>query len=416
MTAVSIALAVMVVVSGCTGGSVGVADAGFQQVDAVLPDEFTERLNTAVADAVVQSGASGAIAGVWAPWAGTWTTATGKASFDDSAAAMSTEMPFRVGGGIGTMACTVLLALAERNEVSLDDPVDKYLDRVPGIDGITLGQTCQQTTGLADYVPSLRKHFIENPTRDWPPRELLASGLAIEDVDEPGARWSYSSTNLFLLGLALERRTGQTWDQLIRETITRPLDMAETSLVPPTRLTVEDAPHGYAATLTSAGEAVCDARRDVTEQSSSMAWIEGGGVSTLEDLSTWTQALATGALLSEEMYEAQWKTVPINTAGASWREYGVGAEQQGPLRGFAGEVPGYLSAAYTDPSSGLTVVILLNNSTPGAEFVRSVAFRLASIASRAPAAGEREMPLVELPWSEQQMIDASVAQAVCPSA
>ena len=50
----------------------------------------------------------------------------------------------------------------------------------------------------------------------------------------------------------------------------------------------------------------------------------------------------------------------------------------------------------------LTVVVALNNSTSGADFVREVAFALASLGSKAAPAEGRELPLVELPWSVDQ--------------
>jgi D-alanyl-D-alanine carboxypeptidase len=415
VAAASVTLAAMVGLAGCTG-SVAASGDPFEQVDAALPGDLTERLDTAVTEAVAASGASGAIAGVWAPWAGEWSAAVGTASFDDGASPMTTDMPFRIGAGTGTMTCVVLLSLVDRDIVELDDPLAEYVDHIPGLRGITLADTCRHTSGIADYAPALRKHFIDNPTRDWPPLELIASGLADEAIAGPGERWSYSNTGIALLGLALQRRTGMDWNELYDRYIIDPLGLTDTELPAPSDFTVEGAPDGYAVALGGDGAPICDALRNTTEQSSSIGWVAAGGVSTLDDLAVWTQALATGSLLSEELRQTQWKTVPIDTSAASWKKYGLGADEYGPMRGFAGEAPGYLTAAYTDPASGLTVVVMLNNSSSGAEYIRELAFRLASITSRAPAAEGREMPLVELPWSEQQMVDGMAAKVVCPPA
>jgi len=86
------------------------------------------------------------------------------------------------------------------------------------------------------------------------------------------------------------------------------------------------------------------------------------------------------------------------------------------MRGTAGETAGALTAAFTDPESGLTVVVALNNSTPGAEFVRETAFALASLASKANPADGRERPLVELPWSADQATAKMQELAICPKA
>ena len=80
-----------------------------------------------------------------------------------------------------------------------------------------------------------------------------------------------------------------------------------------------------------------------------------------------------------------------------------------------GESPGALTAAFTDPESGLTVVVALNNSTSGPDFVRETAFALASLGSKATAASERQKPLIELPWSLDQATDKMPALGLCPT-
>jgi D-alanyl-D-alanine carboxypeptidase len=84
------------------------------------------------------------------------------------------------------------------------------------------------------------------------------------------------------------------------------------------------------------------------------------------------------------------------------------------MRGAAGESIGALSAAFTDPGTGLTVVVALNNSTSGSDFVREVAFALASLGSKATPADGRELPLVELPWSVDQATAKMLELAKCP--
>ena len=86
------------------------------------------------------------------------------------------------------------------------------------------------------------------------------------------------------------------------------------------------------------------------------------------------------------------------------------------MRGTAGEAPGALTAAFTDPESGLTVAVALNNATSGDAFVREVAFALASVASKAPPAPGHEQPLVELPWSLEQATAKMRELAKCPTA
>jgi D-alanyl-D-alanine carboxypeptidase len=90
----------------------------------------------------------------------------------------------------------------------------------------------------------------------------------------------------------------------------------------------------------------------------------------------------------------------------------------GPLRGSSGYIPGFISASYADPVSGLTVVVMLNNSSSGEEFVSALARELASIVSRVPATEESgiQAPPLQLPWSEEQARTDQQNLAVCPPA
>jgi D-alanyl-D-alanine carboxypeptidase len=401
--------------SGCTASADAKTD-GRAQVSTPFPGEISDRLDAALREAMTLSGSSGAIAGVWAPWSGQWQVAPGKTS-PDGTTGLSTDMRFRIAANTKSMTCTVLLKLVDEHTVKLSDPVSMYLPRIADLDGITLGQLCQNTSGIADYRPALAAQFVNNPTREWPPLEVVSSGLASGRAGEPGAAWSDSNTGFVLLGMALQAATNQDWSSLYQHYIFGPLGMADTSF--PNADTVAIAgphPQGFAAAVDGSGQLVCDNVLDETDLSNSMYGVAGGVVSTVGDLKTWVQALAGGTLVSEKSRERQWATVPLGANSASWESYGLGAQQVGPLRGSTGAIPGFLSAMLSDPASGLTVVVMLNNSNAGAGFVEDLAQRLASIASKAPASGKEKAPLLELPWSEDQMVQAMQAAAVCQPA
>lgn len=65
------AVTTAMLLSGCTG-TAGAGGGSGPQVQAPFPAEITDRLNAALAEAITQSGSTGALAGVWAPWAGQW--------------------------------------------------------------------------------------------------------------------------------------------------------------------------------------------------------------------------------------------------------------------------------------------------------------------------------------------------------
>jgi D-alanyl-D-alanine carboxypeptidase len=401
--------------SGCFGASVSPV-AQFDPVDAPLADDLSERLDAVLDQAVALSGSSGGIAGVWAPWAGEWTGASGAASFGEKAPAVRVGDSFRLATLTTEVTCTVLLRLVDAGTVQLDDEVADYVDWIPSLDGITLEQLCRDTSGLADYYPVLRSTFISNPERIWPPNELLSNGLALNRVGPPGEQVRESRTGVLLLAFALERASGRSWADLAAHYVYDPLDMEQTRM-PQASVTKHPGVMGaYSAVIAPTGAPDCATLVDDSAQSTSIGGAAAGAISTLEDARTLSEAFATGALLSQKTAKQQWDTIPLGGTAPAWQSAGIGGLQYGPMRGTAGEVPGALTAAFTDPDNGLTVVVSLNNSTPGPDFVRETAFALASIASKADAAEGRKRPLTELPWSVDQAMANMQALGICPKA
>ncbi|KGJ72873.1 hypothetical protein GY21_12550 [Cryobacterium roopkundense] len=400
---VAVLVSACLLLSGCTGDATA-----YGERDEALPGQITSQLEAAVNGAMAQADASGAIVGVWVPWAGRWVESPGTTTRGGSTP-LTTDMRFRIGTNTTAMTCTVLLKLVDDGRVALDDEVSTYLPAIVGLSGVTLAQLCRNTSGLPDFTPLLTRQFVNTPTRQWPARELVANALGNPRVAAPGAVWAGSDTGIVLLGMALEAASGQSWNSLYHQYIFDPLGLSDTSYPDSEELTIPGAhPHGYAALGT------CADVRDTTEITNSVAGVAGGVVSTLGDLKTWVQALVGAGLLSPESVEAQWTTVPAGDSAPSWQGYGVGVWRLGALRGSAGTIPGFLSAAFADPATGLTVVVMLNNSTAGVGFIRGLAQQLAAIASKAPRVEGGPAPTVGLPWSAEQA-GAGLASAPCPA-
>lgn len=406
-------------VVGLLAGLTGCSGAPEQEVPAqpkpesALPADIGARLDDALANAVTWSGATGAIAGVWAPWAGTWEAATGTAAKGDGPA-MSTSMHFRIGTNTKAMTCTVLLELVDKKVVRLDDPVTKYLEDQPGIEGMTLRQLCQSTAGIADYSGALASQFVNNPTRDWPPLELLSNGLALKRTGEPGAGYATSNTGFILLGMALRKATGKSWPDLYQKYIFDPLGLEETSYPDAETLTIpEPHPKGYAYELGAKNAVQCESLLDDTDLSPSMYGVAGGVISTLDDSKQLIETVARGELLNPETATAQWETVPLTDKSPDWHGYGLGVETFGPMRGSLGVIPGFLSAMFSDPESGLTVVVMVNNSAAGTDFIKFLGQQLISIAADAPVSVSGAAAAPELPWAEEDVAGSLEKLAVC---
>jgi D-alanyl-D-alanine carboxypeptidase len=384
------------------------------QVDAAFPEATAQQLTDAANQAMAASGASGAIIGVWAPWSGTLVTGLGVEA-PGSTDAVSADMEFRIGQVTRAMTCDVLYAVADQGTVSLSDPVTTWVSGVPDLGDITLGQLCDSTSGIGSYSAQLSGLFLANPGRVWNPRELASYGLGQPRETEPGTAYRDSDAGYVLLGTALERATGRSAAQLFQDYVFDPLDLTATSL-PSGRAAAPSADgpvlDGHHSLRNAEGAMNCAEPLDVTTLSASSGYTDSGVVSDIDDLGRYAQALATGALLPEGV-DRFGGPFAIDAGAPSWYATRGGALLAGTLVGQSGVVPGYATAAFSDPTSGLTVAVVLNNSGGGSGIATALAWELAAIASKAPAGQGATAPEAGLPWTAQQYHDQIAAAAIC---
>jgi CubicO group peptidase (beta-lactamase class C family) len=149
----------------------------------------------------------------------------------------TTGMHFRNGAVAISYVSTLLLKLVDEKKVSLDDKLSKWLPETPHADRVTLGQLAQMTSGYVDYVignTAMNDALYANPFRPWTTHDLLKYAVDQPLLYEPGTNWNYAHTNYVLLGLALEKATGQEMSKLLTDKVLRPLGLTNTvgSLTP----------------------------------------------------------------------------------------------------------------------------------------------------------------------------------------
>lgn len=377
------------------------------QAEASLPEETVQQLTDAVAYAMGTTGSSGAIVGVWAPWSGTWVAGLGTQR-PDGGGEVSADMTFRAGKATRPMICDALYQVADEGRVKLGDDVARYVPGVPDLDEVTLEELCDGTSGIGSYGGQLSSMWLSNPTRTWDPRFLASFGLGQERTTEPGAAYRDSDAGYVLLGMALERATGRTAAQLIQDYVAEPLDLSATALGP---LDDATALAGGQSLPGPEGALDCAQPLDLTGVSASVGFTDAGVVTDIDDLGRYVQALATGALVTDDgRFEGP---LPVSPNGPSWYTAAGGALLAGSLVGQAGAVPGYLTAAFADPRSGLAVAVVLNNSASPATVIEALAWELAAIASKAPAVSGQTVPEAGLPWTAEQYREVITASAVC---
>ncbi|MEO3782654.1 serine hydrolase domain-containing protein [Actinocorallia sp. B10E7] len=319
----------------------------------VLSSRVSEKLDRAVKGVMKETKAPGVIVGLWMDGGG-YVRAFGVAD-KATRAPMSTGLFMKIGSETKTFTVTALLRLADQGRLGLDDPVSKYVSGVPNGDRITLRQLAGMKSGLYPYTsdPGFQKAVLADPKRSFTPRQLLAYSFGHRAVFKPGEKFQYSNTNTILLGLVVEKVGGRPLREFVRREVLVPARLRRT-LFP--RGTEFPRPHAQGYTRQAAGGRLTNA----TGWNPSWAWAAGAMISTMEDMRSWAQTLATGTLLSPATQAERMKDPYEPFPGL---RYGLGMFEVRGWLGHNGSLPGYQSVVVHLPARRATLVVLTNTDT-----------------------------------------------------
>jgi D-alanyl-D-alanine carboxypeptidase len=312
-------------------------------------------LDTAINDVMKAVNVPGVIVGLWGP-DGRYVRAFGVAD-KATGAPMKPDFYHRIGSVTKTFTITGVLQLVDEGKVKLDDPIARYVDGVPKGDQITLRQLARMQSGLHNYsaTEGFQKALYGDPKRPFTPRELLDFAFSEPNDFEPGQGFEYCNTNTVLLGLTVEKVSGQPLPHYVRDHILDPLKLGHTSF--PTDNAFPE-PHAQGYTLDAEDKEVT-----ATDWNPSWGWAAGAMISTLDDMRVWADALAAGTLLSPETQRQR-----LDTANAPplppQDGYGLGIFDLAGWVGHNGSLPGYQTVVVHLAEKQMTLVIMSNTDIP----------------------------------------------------
>ncbi len=287
---------------------------------------------------------------------------------------------YRMASNTKTMMATLVLQLVAEGKLALTDPVDKWLPgEVPNGKAITLRMLLNHTSGLFDYTedPRLVPAILGKDPHRWTPAELLAVGVEHDPLFAPGTKFSYSNTNYVAIGAVLEKVTGASLADLVRDRIARPLGLTHTYYATDSTWSGPHA-HGYepdAAHMSSTVPAEFrdfagahhDGHVDVSDNDPSYGASAGAVVSTAQDWSRFYTALMSGKLLPAAQLAQMRTTVPQDPSRPDGPGYGLGIQTGalpcGTIWGHDGGIPGYLTSNVTDRTGTRTATLLISTES-----------------------------------------------------
>jgi CubicO group peptidase (beta-lactamase class C family) len=260
---------------------------------------------------------------------------------------------FNLGSINKTFTRLAIAQLLEAGKLSLDDRLGRFLPDFPNPDAaarVSVANLLEMRSGLADFFG---REFEATPKdrirtlADYLPL-FAKKPLAFE----PGTAEAYSNGGYLTLGLIIEKVSGQTYYDYVRDHIFKPAGMLDTDAFEPDAVTPN-----LAVGYTKRGGALKSNVYFLPGRGSSA----GGGYSTARDLLSYAEALAANRL-----------------ASPSWTAWYLGGPRPDPTRpapagpvrgglGVAGGSPGVNAVFEFNAAQRFVIVVLANDDPPAAE-------------------------------------------------
>lgn len=280
-----------------------------------------------------------------------------------------TDTKFNLGSMNKMFTAVTIAQLAQQGKLSFTDPVGKFLPDYPNKDvaqKVTIHQLLTHTSGLKDYF---NEKFMETSRDKF---RVVNDYLPLFEKEplnfEPGSKWDYSNAGFMLLGAIIEKVTGQSYFDYVREHLYKPAGMTNTEAYELDR----DTPN-LATGYTREGSDDVKAWKNNIFLHVLKGGPAGGGYSTVEDLHRFALALTQHKLLDAQHTETvMGGKVDMPFGNGQKYAYGFMDKMVDGQRivGHGGGFPGLnsdLNIFDSGPASGYIVVVMSNYDPPAAQ-------------------------------------------------
>ena len=276
----------------------------------------------------------------------------------------------RIGSVTKQFTAVAIMRLVEQRKLTLDDDVTKYVPNAP-----TRGRRVQirhllnHTSGIPSYT-DVGPIFGRKIRMDLPHDSLLAIVRDDSLQFEPGAHFYYNNTAYYLLGMVIEKVTGKSYGDHLKEALFAPNGLSSTvycSVNP----VIKRRAHGYER---GPGGLV-----NASYISMDLPYAAGSLCSTVGDLVAWTRMLHGGKLVTPASLSAMITPVKLTSGRAMQYGFGLFMDSLGSHRRIhhGGGINGFISELAYYPNDSLTVVVLANTSPAPSEQVADDIARVA---------------------------------------
>src|SRR5581483_477211 len=272
---------------------------------------------------------------------------------------------FRLASVTKQFTAMAVMLLVHEGKLKYDEALTDIFPAFPEYGhAITIRMLLNHTSGLQDY-----ESVMTQPNSNLPVEQTQIQDAGVLDLLKeqnstkfpPGSKWQYSNSGYVLLGVIVQKVSGESFPEFLRDRIFSRVGMNNT--VAYVRGSNEIPNRAF-------GNSFENGAWKQTDQSPTSATLGDGGVySSVEDMAKWDHALRHNTLLSNE--EMQAALNPVNAPGVEGpdgapAQYGFGWFLN-PYGGHArmwhyGETVGFRTTIQRFTNDGVTVIMLCNRT------------------------------------------------------
>jgi CubicO group peptidase (beta-lactamase class C family) len=256
---------------------------------------------------------------------------------------------FQIGSITKQFTAAIILQLQEKNKLSIQDKLSKYIPDYPKGDSITIEELLTHTSGVYNYTND--RDFMQKGSIVPISRDSLILLFKNKPLDfPPGTKYSYSNSGYILLGYIIEKVTGKPYFQVMHDNIFGPLHMIHSGF-DFKGLSSADKATGYLNPSAGLKAEIVD---------SSVSFAAGAIYTTTGDLYKWDRALYTDRIISQSSLQKAF-TPHLDNYGYGWMMdsvYGKKVVEHG------GGIFGFVSFILRVPEDQICIIVLDNQPSP----------------------------------------------------
>jgi D-alanyl-D-alanine carboxypeptidase len=293
-----------------------------------------------------------------------WFSASGSVDFEKEKK-LTTKHSFRIGSVTKIFTAAIIMKLYENGEINLDDKINKWFPEFPKSDIVNVRQLLNHSSGIYNYTENLWFNLktVLFSKKIWNPNTLLKSTYNKQFYFTPGDSHLYSNTNYLMLGLIIEKLTGESLAKIYRKHIFEPFELKNTFFVPYEKIP-ENLITGYDRDIISFGI------QEYTSKENSFAtygFSAGAIVSTSEDLRRWIDNLFKSDFISQDTLNEMKQYLKANDPDVREQVgYGLGLRVLeicgDKIYGHTGTIPGFGAAVFYCPDKDYSIAVVSNIS------------------------------------------------------